>query len=92
MPYSFALSASMANIYIVFLLKLSVSFHLKSRQGFIAEKVFSVLKKNIKIFQLSSVCTAIITFQTFCLYISPHSLNFTFLNLLFCNKKFKFSL
>lgn len=37
MPYSFALSASMANIYIVFLLKLSVSLHLKSRQGFIAE-------------------------------------------------------
>lgn len=83
MPYSFALSASMANIYIVFLLKLSVSLHLKSRQGFIAENVLGVsgafslcfsyiLKKNIKIFQLSSVFTAIITFQTFCLYISPH--------------------
>lgn len=86
MPYSFTLSASLANIYIVFLLKLSIfpptPPYLNSRQAFIEENVFSVggafsvcfsyvLKKNIKIFQLSSVFTAIIIFQTFCLYISP---------------------
>ena len=51
-----------------------------------------VLKKNIKIFQLGSVFTAIVTFKHSIDIFLLSSLNFTFLSVLFSNKKLKFSL